>query len=90
MGEMLLRTVDILFPLLTLIIIARVIISWLPQYRYSQVGRIIFDISDPIMRPIQNMMPSTGMIDFSPMIAIIALWVIQIVLDTIISSIFNL
>ncbi len=87
MHDILISTVNLLFMALILVIFARVILSWLPQYRYTQFGRIIFDISEPILRPIQNVMPSTGMIDFSPMVATFVLYVIWQILAIIIDSI---
>jgi YggT family protein len=87
-GQILLTTVNLLFPLLMLIIFARVILSWLPQYRYSQIGQIIFDLSEPIMRPFQNLIPPVGMLDLSPMVAWLVLYIVWQVLDAIILSIF--
>ncbi len=88
MGQVLADTFNLLFTALTIIIFARVIISWLPQYRYSQIGVIIFNLSEPILRPIQNLIPPMGMIDLSPMIAIIVLWIAQVIVNTIIVTIF--
>ncbi len=88
MGPILINTVNLLFGALILVIFARVILSFLPNYRFSQLGRVVYDISDPILRPIQNIMPSTGMLDFSPMIALILLTVLQQIIVTILSSIF--
>jgi YggT family protein len=34
-------------------------------------------ILGPILRPIRRIMPDTGMIDFSPMVLITGLWIIQ-------------
>ncbi len=88
MGQILLNTADALFLVLTILIFARVILSWLPQYRDSQIGSLIYSLSEPILRPIQNLVPPMGMMDLSPMIAIIVLYVAQIIVSTIIASIF--
>ncbi len=88
MGTILLNTVNLLFTALTLVIIARVILSWLPQYQNSSFGRAVFQISEPLLRPIHNLLPQTGMIDFSPMIALVVLIVLQTIIITIIQSIF--
>ncbi len=87
-GQILITTSDLFFTLMTLLILGRVILSWLPQYRYSQIGQIIFSVTDPVMRPIQNLIPPLGMIDISPIIAIIAMQVLQVIVDTIITTIF--
>ena len=41
----------------------------------------IKQLLDPVLRPIRNIMPSTGAIDFSPLVLIILLNVILIVLS---------
>ena len=46
----------------------------------------INSLLDPILRPIRNMMPRTGAIDFSPLVVIILLQIILIVLRNIIMS----
>ncbi len=88
MRDILMSTINLLFMALILVIFARVILSWVPQYRYTQFGRVIFDISEPILRPIQNIMPSTGMMDFSPMVATFLLYVIWQILAIVIDSLF--
>lgn len=46
---------------------------------YSSVNALI----DPVTRPIRKFMPDTGMIDFSPMVLIIGLHILQIILSSI-------
>lgn len=50
---------------------------------YMAINRLL----DPILRPIRNIMPSTGAIDFSPLVLIILLNVVLIVLSGIIRSV---
>ncbi|MGE5140321.1 MAG: YggT family protein [Rudaea sp.] len=89
MGQFLLTTVDLLFTALFIVITARVILSWLsPDLQYSQIGRMIRDITEPILQPIRNLLPSMGMMDLSPMIAIIALFVLRTILDALIVGFF--
>jgi YggT family protein len=90
MGNILLDTWNLFFSLMFLLILARVILSWLPQYRGSQIGQIIFSLTDPVLRPIQNLIPPMGMMDISPIVAWIALAVIQTIGQTIITTIFNM
>ena len=47
---------------------------------YSAINRLL----DPILRPIRNLLPSTGAIDFSPLVLIILLNVVLIVLGNVI------
>jgi YggT family protein len=41
----------------------------------------INSLLDPVLRPIRNLMPQTGAIDFSPLVLIILLNIILLVLD---------
>lgn len=47
---------------------------------YNSINRLL----DPVLRPIRNLMPQTGAIDFSPLVLIIVLQVVLIVLRSII------
>ncbi len=85
MQDFLLNTVNLLFTALIIVIFARVILSWLPQFQGSTIGRMVYDISEPILRPIRNIIPPAGMLDLSPMIAIIVLTVLQAIITTILS-----
>ncbi len=44
---------------------------------YESINRLL----DPILRPIRNIMPSTGTIDFSPLVLILMLQIVLIVLN---------
>lgn len=43
----------------------------------NQVYRGISMVLDPLLAPIRRILPSTGGIDFSPMVLLIGLWFIQ-------------
>lgn len=80
MNIILFATVDVLDALisvLTLAIFARAILSWIkpdPNHRLV-VG--LNQITNPILRPIQNKLPGAFGFDFSPLIAIAVLYIIQ-------------
>ena len=50
---------------------------------YMAINRLL----EPLLRPIRNILPSTGAIDFSPLVLIILLQVVLIVLDGVIKSV---
>lgn len=50
---------------------------------YESINRLL----DPVLRPIRNMMPQTGAIDFSPLVLIIGLQIIMIILSSVIRSV---
>ncbi len=45
---------------------------------YTSINRLL----DPVLRPIRNLMPDTGAIDFSPLVLILLLQILLIVLDS--------
>lgn len=47
---------------------------------YNSINRLL----DPVLRPIRNILPQTGAIDFSPLVLIVLLNVILIVLGNVI------
>jgi len=71
--------------ILTLVIFLRVILSWIVVMMRTRneflisAYRILEQITDPILVPLRRIIPSAGGIDFSPMIAIILLWILGIV-----------
>jgi YggT family protein len=58
-------------------VIARSLLSWFPVDQGSQVYQVLFKVTEPIVDPIRRVMPNTGMIDMSPMIAIMGLIAMQ-------------
>ena len=37
-------------------------------------------MTEPILKPIRDMLPQTGMVDFSPLIVLLIIWVLMQVL----------
>ena len=78
---MFIQSVGIFFNILYMLMLARVILSWIRPniYNrwYSDLMNVLYALTEPILEPIRNLMPGTGMVDFSPMIALILLSVVQ-------------
>ncbi len=79
---LLIRTILFFFEILYWLIIARVIISFLPlqniQNPWRKVLKFLFEVTEPILSPIRNILPKNQMgIDFSPFIAILLLILIR-------------
>ena len=56
-----------------IVIIARAVLSWVSPDPYNPIVRMIYQISEPILFPIRKRVPYFGGIDWSPIIAIIAI-----------------
>jgi YggT family protein len=89
-GQILRTTIDMFFNIVLLLILVRIILSWLPQFRHNQIGELVFSLTDPILGPFQRIVPPVGMIDISPMVAIITLAVLREILLFMVQALFNL
>jgi YggT family protein len=66
----------LLLQIFEFILIARMLLSWFPNIDYSNpIIQLIFDITEPVLRPIRELLPPTSGIDFSPLIVILIIQV---------------
>ena len=63
------------FSIVMLAIFVRVIASWIGVSEYRRWMRPFVLLTDWIIHPIRRVLPAAGMIDFSPMVAWLVLWV---------------
>ena len=85
---------SLLITLCYLTILARMVLGLLVQFMAMQGGGapdlivrlydVIFAVTEPLLAPIRRILPQTGMIDFSPLVLIIVLVVIERVLAALI------
>jgi YggT family protein len=67
------------------LLIAAAVLSWLVAFNVvnsrnqfvAMVGDFLYRITEPVLRPIRNMMPSLGGIDVSPVIVILIIILIK-------------
>jgi len=69
--------INFVFDALNIILIIRIILSWLPHNRYHPIIKFIYDITEPILKPFRNMIGPVQGIDLSPIIVFIILRVLQ-------------
>ncbi len=69
--------IDLLFTTLWLSILGRVIMSWIDPSRSMRLSQILMEITEPILAPIRSVLPTIGMFDFSPIVALLLLRLIQ-------------
>jgi len=55
----------------------RAILSWVNPDPYSPLVRALDQVTEPILGPLRRVVPRIGMIDLTPMIAIIILFAIR-------------
>ena len=67
------QVICLFFSILTIAIFLRAIISWFGMDPRSPLIQMLDSITEPILDPIRRIMPRLGMIDFSPLVAILLL-----------------
>ncbi len=72
------QVVRIAFEVLRWLIIARILLSWVRTDPYHPIVRFIHEITEPVLAPFRRIIPRGTMpIDFSPIIAILALELLE-------------
>ena len=69
--------IDRLFTLYEILILARIIISWLRVSYYNPWIRLIGRLTDPYLNLFRSLVPPFGAVDFSPVLALIALMMLE-------------
>ncbi len=80
--------IDLVFTLLSYAIIARAILSWLPIDRYNPLIYWLDRITEPLLAPLRRYVPLIGMMDITPIVALLILQVLQALTDNILLGMF--
>lgn len=62
-----------LIQVLTFAIIARALLSWFPLPASNPITSFLHAITEPILAPLRQVIPRIGMLDITPLIAILLL-----------------
>jgi YggT family protein len=65
--------VEILVLVLWLLVLGRVILSWVDPMARNSVSRYIVAMTEPMLAPIRRVLPQTGSIDFAPFVLLVGL-----------------
>jgi YggT family protein len=57
----------------SLIVLAAVLLSWIPAAGNNVVGRSILRVTEPVFARVRSVIPTLGGLDLSPMLVLIAL-----------------
>jgi YggT family protein len=69
--------INVLFLGLTLVIFGRVLLSWVPTRLPWGLNDFIFSITEPVLSPIRRALPMGAGMDFSPLIALVLLQLVE-------------
>lgn len=72
------RLVDSLFNIYWWIIILRIFLTWIPSINWeAQPFKLCKALVDPLLNPFRAIIPAIGGLDFSPIVAIIFIQILQ-------------
>ncbi|MEZ0239183.1 MAG: YggT family protein [Chloroflexota bacterium] len=75
-GQFLVNFVRFLLLALQLLILARVLLSWLDPMGRSRFAPFLIAMTEPILAPVRRLLPRTGAFDLSPLIVLLVLGII--------------
>ena len=80
MSGFLIVVLQVLVTVLWLMIVARVLLSWINPTMDGPVGRFLFDTTEPLLAPIRRVLPQSATMDLSPRVLMLGLgFVMQLV-----------
>ena len=76
MTAVLVNFIQLLAFVLWFLLIARVVLSWTNPMGGGGLVAFVYQATEPILAPIRRLLPATGGIDWSPLIAMLLLGVV--------------
>ncbi|MBP2613547.1 YggT family protein [Rhizobium pusense] len=79
------QTIDLALNLYTWVLIGSAIFSWLYAFNVinsrnqfvNAIGSFLFNVTEPVLRPIRRVLPNLGGIDISPIIMLLIIFFIR-------------
>jgi len=79
------QTIDLALNLYTWVLIGSAIFSWLYAFNVinshnqfvNSVGRFLYNVTEPLLRPIRRVLPDLGGIDSSPIILLLIIFFVR-------------
>jgi YggT family protein len=79
------QTIDMALNLYTWVLIASAIFSWLYAFNVinssnqfvGAIGSFLYNVTEPVLRPIRSIMPNLGGIDISPIIVLLLIFFLR-------------
>ncbi len=62
--------------ILSFAIFLRAIISWFPISPNNSLVAVLYQVTEPIIAPLRRVVPSLGMIDITPLVAMVLLQIV--------------
>jgi YggT family protein len=88
LANILIQLIDLVFLLFNLILLARILLSWVNISPYHPVARFLYSVTEPVLAPVRKMLPSSGMMDFSPLVVMLISFILEKVLVALVIALF--
>ncbi len=62
---------------LTLLIFVRVVLSWVQPHGGNRIVELVYRFTEPLLGPVRSLMPSLGGMDFSPIVVLFGIQIVQ-------------
>jgi YggT family protein len=86
MAQIVVQFFDLLFTVLYIAILARAILSWVQIDPYHPVVAVLDQITEPFLAPLRRIVPPIGMMDITPLVAIILIQVLQRIIHAVFAA----
>jgi YggT family protein len=73
MGQLLTFVVQSLVTAAWLVVLGRVLMSWIDPRFEKPLGQFLYSLTEPFLAPIRRILPQTGTFDFSPLVLLLGL-----------------
>jgi YggT family protein len=78
--------ISYLVNVLVIAIILRAIFSWFNPSGEGWLMRVLIEVTEPILGPLRRVMPTMGMLDLSPFVAIILLQIVGQIVQSVLRN----
>ncbi len=88
LASILISIIDLVFLVFSLILLARVLLSWVSISPYHPVAKFLYNVTEPVLAPVRKRLPPYGGMDFSPLVVWLIAFVLEKVLVALVIAIF--
>jgi len=72
------RLLNDLLGLYSLVLLARIILTWFPNVdRSNQIVNFLYQITEPVLEPVRRTIPTLGNMDISPIVVFVGIRILQ-------------
>ncbi|WP_297598087.1 YggT family protein [uncultured Cetobacterium sp.] len=75
------RAINLTFEIINILILIRIVISWLAPYSRNDFTNFVYSVTEPILKPFRTLIPlGNSRIDLSPLLAYFALKIVRYII----------